>query len=47
MNFFDLVFLLLLVAALAGLVSYVRRDGFAVRQYPYRYRDELATRVPR
>jgi hypothetical protein len=47
MNLFDLVFLLLLVAAFAGLVSYVRHDGFAARQYPYRYQDDLATRVPR
>ncbi len=47
MNLFEMVFLILLAAAFAGLVSYVRHDGFAARQYPYRYRDELAARVPR
>ena len=46
MNLFDLLFLILLAAAFAGLVSYVRHDGFAARQYPYRYR-ELDARRPR
>ena len=47
MNLLDVLFLILLAAALTGLVSYVRHDGFAARQYPYRYRDELAVRIPR
>ena len=43
MNTFDVLLLILLVAAFAGLVDYVRHDGFAAHRNPYR--DELG--VPR
>ena len=43
MNLYELLFLILLAASFAVLVSYVRHDGFSARQGPYF--DELG--VPR